>query len=201
MEQEGLASEHNARYVTLVMPRIADHDRRRQHLAATAAGVIARSGLAGASMRDVAAAGGVTTGAVTHYFPGRTALIAAAYDQVMGKLAERLDGPEHPDLRDTAALAGMLAQFLPHDAETQAEWRVWLAFSAEALVDPALAARHRAHYAGVLATIAAELGGAVQADLLVAIIDGLAIRILLEPDDWPRDRVLATLAAALPIFT
>lgn len=182
------------------MPRIADHDARRQQLAQAAAGVIARAGVAGASMRDVAAAGGVTTGAVTHYFPGRTELIAAAYDQVMGRLAERLDGPERTALTEAPALAEALAAFLPLDEETRAEWRVWLAFSAEALIDPALAARHRAHYATILAAVAAEVGGAAAADLLVAIIDGLAIRILLEPDEWPRARVLTTLQAALPLF-
>lgn len=182
------------------MPRIADHDTRRQQLAQAAAVVIARSGVAAASMRDVAAAGGVTTGAVTHYFPGRSELIAAAYDQVMGRLADRLEGPDLAALADLPALAGALASFLPHDDETRSDWRVWLAFSAEALVDPALAVRHRAHYAAILAAVAAEIGGAVAADLLVAIIDGLAIRILLEPEDWPRERVLATLAAALPLF-
>ena len=39
-----------------------------------------------------------------------------------------------------------------------------------------------------------------QADLLVALIDGLSVRILLEPDDWPRARVIETLSAALPIL-
>jgi AcrR family transcriptional regulator len=151
-------------------------------------------------MRDVAAAGGVTTGAVTHYFPGRTELIAAAYDQVMGILAERMEGAERLALADRAAWADVLAGFLPHDDETRSQWRVWLAFSAEALIDPALATRHRAHYAAILAVVAAELGGTISADLLVAVIDGLAIRILLEPEDWPRERVLATLGAALPLF-
>ncbi len=184
------------------MPRIANHDARRQQLAEAAAGMIASAGLAGASLRDVAAAGGVTTGAVTHYFPGRSDLIAAAYDLVMGRLAQRLDGPERAALSEPAAVAEALARFLPRDAETTDEWRVWLAFSAEALVDPALGARHRAHYAAILAAVAAELGpgGAVTADLLVAIIDGLAIRILLEPGDWPHERVVRTLSAALPLL-
>jgi TetR/AcrR family transcriptional regulator, transcriptional repressor of bet genes len=187
------------------MPKLVDHDSRRQQLAHAAAGVIARDGLNGASLRDVAAAGGVTTGAVTHYFPGRTDLIAAAYEQVMGRIVDRLDGTPLDSLADADALVGMLSGFLPHDAQTRSEWRVWLAFSAEALVDPVLSARHRAHYAAILARIAADFGpdgpdGAVRADLLVAIIDGLAIRILLEPEDWPPARVRATLGATLSLF-
>jgi AcrR family transcriptional regulator len=45
------------------MPRNVDHAARRDSIAATAATVIAANGMAGASLRDVAAAGGVTTGA------------------------------------------------------------------------------------------------------------------------------------------
>lgn len=176
------------------MPKTVDHAARRESIAATAAAVIAAHGVAGASLRDVAAAGGVTTGAVTHYFPGRSDLIAAAYDRVMGRLLERLEEPAgHGELLAT------LASYLPTDALGEAEWRIWLAFSAEALVDPALLARHRAYYAAITARLAADLSP-VQADLLVALIDGLAIRILLEPADWPAARITATLAAALPML-
>jgi AcrR family transcriptional regulator len=176
------------------MPRIVDHDLRRAGLAQAAAQVIATQGMSAASLRDVAAAGGVTTGAVTHYFPGRSDLIAAAYDKVMGRLLERLEEPGgHADLLAT------LASYLPQDPETEAEWRVWLAFSAEALVNPALSERHRAYYAAITARLAADLSP-VQADLLVALIDGLSIRILLEPHDWPAARITATLSAALPML-
>jgi AcrR family transcriptional regulator len=176
------------------MPKTVNHSIRRSDLAQTAARMIAARGLAGASLRDVAAAGGVTTGAVTHYFPGRTDLIAAAYDKVMGRLIDRLEEPAgHGELLAT------LASYLPHDPDSEAEWRVWLAFSAEALVNPDLAARHRAYYAAITARLAADLSP-VQADLLVALIDGLSVRILLEPDDWPRARVIETLSAALPIL-
>lgn len=174
------------------MPKTVDHAARRDNLASTAAAVIAAHGLAGASMRDVAASAGVTTGSVTHYFPGRSDLIAAAYDKVMGRLLERLDEPAgHGELLAT------MASYLPQDDESAAEWRVWLAFSAEALVNPALLARHRAYYAAITDRLAADLSPP-QADLLVALIDGLAIRILLEPADWPSSRITTTLAAALP---
>jgi AcrR family transcriptional regulator len=131
---------------------------------------------------------------VTHYFPGRSDLIAAAYDRVMGRILERLD-----ETAGHRALLATIASYLPQDPETAAEWRVWLAFSAEAMVNPDLMARHRAYYAAITARLAADLTP-VEADLLVALIDGLAIRILLEPDDWPAPRITATLAAALPMF-
>lgn len=180
------------------MPRTVDHAARRDSLAATAAAVIAAHGVAGASLRDVAAAGGVTTGAVTHYFPGRSDLVEAAYDAVMERLLARLDEPEDAHLGH-AALLDTLASYLPHDAGTEAEWRVWLAFSAEAIINPRLMARHRAYYAAIADRLATTLSPP-QADLLIALIDGLAIRILLEPEDWPAARISATLATALPML-
>ena len=40
------------------MPRVVDHEARRSEVAAVAADLIARRGLEGVSVRDVAAAGG-----------------------------------------------------------------------------------------------------------------------------------------------
>lgn len=184
------------------MPRIVDHAARRAALADTAVALIAADGLEAAGLRQVARAGAVTTGAVTHYFDSREALIDAAYAAVMARLNERqLAGPSMAGL-DAAGLAAHVASFLPLDDEARRDWRVWLAFSARALVDPRLAAQHRAAYARITAQMAAELGGgpdaAARADMLLALVDGLAIRMLLEPGDWPESRVAAVLMTATP---
>lgn len=183
------------------MPKQVDHAARRRTLADTAAATIAAAGLEAANLRDVARAGGLTTGAVTHYFPSKDALLTAAYEAVMARLADRQASEPVPD--DPSAITALLATYLPHDADSIAEWRVWLAFTARALVDPDLCARHTSHYARIIGDLARQLPGdpqtaAIRADALVGLIDGLAIRIMLEPADWPAPRVKATLAAVLP---
>lgn len=179
------------------MPRIVDHAERRASLAEAAATLIADAGLDAAGLRQVARAGAVTTGAVLHYFDSKEALLDAAYAAAMARLAARQQaGPALAGL-DAAGLAAHMASFLPIDDEMQRDWRVWLAFSARVLVDPHLQAQHRAAYARITATLAADLAGLKDAgplaDALVALIDGLAIRILLEPDDWPPARIHAVL--------
>ena len=179
------------------MPKHVDHDAERSRLAEAAATVIAGQGLDATGLRQVASAADQTTGALTHYFTSKAALIEAAYDAVMARLlvrqAELVDGA------DPAALAAHLAAFLPGDAASFRDWRVWLAFSARALVDETMQARHRAYYARITAALAADLaaaGGrdaAVAADLLVAALDGLGVRMLLEPGEWPAERVTAIL--------
>ena len=50
------------------MPKVVDVEQRKTELAAAVARVIARSGIEGASMRQVAAEAGWTTGTLVHYF-------------------------------------------------------------------------------------------------------------------------------------
>jgi AcrR family transcriptional regulator len=184
------------------MPRIVDHEERRSRLADAAATLIADAGLDAAGLRQVARAGAVTTGAVTHYFDSKEALLDAAYAAVMERLAaQQQAGPPVGELT-AEALAGHVATFLPHDADSLRDWRVWLAFSARALVDPRLAAQHRAAYARITAQLAGEISDRPEAralaDMLVALVDGLAIRMMLEPGDWPAARVHAVLMTVTP---
>ncbi|MFN9215273.1 MAG: helix-turn-helix domain-containing protein [Gemmatimonadota bacterium] len=53
-----------------------DHDERREVISRAAAAVIAERGLERLTLRDLAAELGVTTGALTHYFPSKDALVA-----------------------------------------------------------------------------------------------------------------------------
>jgi TetR/AcrR family transcriptional repressor of bet genes len=180
-----------------IVPRIVAHTERRAMLAEAAATLIADAGLDAAGLRQVARAGAVTTGAVLHYFDSKEALLDAAYAAAMARLAVRQPAGPALDGLDTSALARYVASFLPDDEQSLRDWRVWLAFSARALVDPRLAAQHRAAYARITAALAADLAdipdAAALADALVALIDGLAIRIMLEPGDWPAARVEAVL--------
>ena len=57
------------------MPKVVDVEARREELAAAAARVIARSGIASASMREVAAEAGWTTGTLVHYFRNKRELL------------------------------------------------------------------------------------------------------------------------------
>ena len=57
------------------MPKVVDIEERRAELAAAAAQLIARAGVGAATMREVAAEAGWTTGALTHYFSDKRELL------------------------------------------------------------------------------------------------------------------------------
>ena len=63
-------------------------DRRLQVLRAAAA-CLADSGYEAVRLRDIAAAAGVTTGALQHYWPSREVLLEEAFEQVSIDLLER----------------------------------------------------------------------------------------------------------------
>jgi TetR/AcrR family transcriptional repressor of bet genes len=189
------------------MPKQVDHDLQRQTLAAAALGVIAEQGLEAARLRDVAARAGVTTGAVTHYFDGKDAMLEAALDEVVRQILDDQDAAWAKPPRDLDDLIRSIADFLPLDAEGMQGWRIWLAFWGRAIVDERLRAKHRDYYA----QIAAKLQRAVKAltpsvtgaqareiaDAIIAAVDGIGVRATLEPELWPARRQRAALKTLL----
>lgn len=92
------------------MPKIVDHDAYRAGLALKAAAYFSQHGYAGANMRDLAAALGLSKSALYHYFPTKKALFEAATTQVM----QQLGGAEGAGEQDKeAALAQLFTAMQP----------------------------------------------------------------------------------------
>lgn len=186
------------------MPKVVDVDERRAELTAAAARVIARDGLAGASMRQVAAEAGATTGTITHYFADKRDLLVATLEASLdGRRAQR---ETRAGLPPNAALRSTLANVLPLSEESVRHWTVTVAFCAQAAGDPALALVQRDAYRDFRDNVAALVRSAGRADgtaateeaeRLIAITDGVAIQALFDPESWPAARQLARLDAAL----
>ena len=145
------------------MPKLVDYDERRSELAEAAAHLIARSGIGAATMRDVAAEAGWTTGALTHYFADKRELLLCTFQASLeGRRAARAAGdPTDPLARLIASLEGAL----PSDDDRRRHWMVTIAFCAQAAGDPDLAAAQRdayrefrAHLAGLGATVRVRPG-------------------------------------------
>jgi AcrR family transcriptional regulator len=184
------------------MPRLVDHEQRREELAAALWRLVLREGIEAASVRRVAAEAGWSTGSLRHYFETQPELLAFAMDLVVQRVSDRVAAI--PRGRDRRALAErLLHEVLPLDAERQAEMQVWLAFTARSLVEPALRElRDRAH-AGLrsLCRAAADLLAAPSperdAERLHALIDGLALHAVLDPPTTTPTRQVELLAVQL----
>lgn len=186
------------------VPRQVDHDERRHELAAAAARVIARSGVAGATMREVASEAGWTTGALTHHFTDKRALLQFTLKTSLeGRLARR---QARRSLDVDAALRATLIDALPTDEASLLHWTVTVAFCAQASGDPELALTQRDAYrefrsdVTALVTASGRAAGddAVhEAERLIALLDGVALQALFDPATWPPQRQIAVIDNAL----
>jgi len=78
-------------YIITVMPKVVDIAAQRRAIAGAAIAVIDDVGLDGARLRDVARAASITTGAVTHYFDGKDAVIGVTLQEVVRRKLTRQD--------------------------------------------------------------------------------------------------------------
>jgi AcrR family transcriptional regulator len=186
------------------MPRVVDHEQRREELAAALWRLVLRDGIEAASVRRVAAEAGWSTGSLRHYFETQAELLAFAMELVVQRVTARVEALT-PDPDPRVMAARLLHEVLPLDAERHAEMQVWLAFTSRSFVEPGLRTlRDRAH-TGLrsLCVIAAELLGVPSrereraAERLHALTDGLALHAVLDPATTTPTRQVQLLEDAL----
>lgn len=177
------------------MPRVVDHEQRRDELIAAVWQLIADEGLAAVTIRRVAERSGWSSGAVRHYLPTRQAILEAAAQRVAEQIEGRLRAVRADDPRE--GLVALLAAVLPIDEPMRQASVVWLAFVGQAASDASPDDIRGIVYrdlhtvlVGVLTQAAAsgfsvDGGPAAAASELQALVDGLTVHVLLgrvEPD-------------------
>lgn len=191
------------------MPKFVDAVIRRQEIVDAVFRIIATDGLERASLREVADEAQLAVGSVRHYFASSDELLTHAFavvvDRIVGRLTDadsRLGDTPPVSGEQHAAVLALLGEFLPLDEERAVDACVWMAFKNAARTRPFLAAEadrsHRAVAAvvgglilglaeaeGVDADHAAGLDQQVlvtEAELLLAVLDGLTMHALLQPE-------------------
>lgn len=125
------------------MPKIVDHEQRRDELVEATLRIIIAQGLSGATMRDIAAEAGFANGAIKSYFASKSDLLAATYLFVFEATNRRVElSTAH--LRGIAALRAFAHEVLPVTPELHDEARVVLSFLAEVAQSPDHASSTRA---------------------------------------------------------
>jgi AcrR family transcriptional regulator len=186
------------------MPRAVDVDERRAELSLAAARVIARDGICAATMREVAAEAGWTTGTLTHYFPDKRALLRFTLESSLEQRRGRR--PERDQLPPDQALRAALVDALPIEEDARLHWVVTLAFCAQAAGDPELGTIQRDAYRQFRQDVSERVVAAGrttgraavrEAERLIAVLDGIALQALFDPESWPPRAQVAAIEAAL----
>lgn len=184
----------------------AEPDARRQSLIDACAGVLARDGATGTSVRSIAVAAGVSPGLVNHYFTSIDALVAAAYEQIGATVSAALEAAveaasTNPRARLEAYVTASFAAPIA-DADLLA---TWIALWGLVRARPDIAGLHDTQYAEYRARLEQLLGECglpadrrrIAAIGLTALVDGLWLELCLSPGCFTPDEASAVARAQI----
>jgi TetR/AcrR family transcriptional regulator, transcriptional repressor of bet genes len=189
------------------MPKVVDHEKRREELAAAVWRLASREGLDAVTIRGVAAEAGWSTGALHHYFSDKEELLLFAFKTVADRVGRRVATARAESAEPLELARALLAIGLPLDDERRNETRLWFAFLGLALTRPSLARAQRLAYeqwrrivadalleAQGRGDIEDEVDVEREAAALVALVDGLAVQASFDPGCLDVDLVEERLA-------
>jgi AcrR family transcriptional regulator len=179
------------------MPKIVDHDERREEILSAAIRVIDGVGLDNTTTRAIAQESGYSNGVLSHYFQDKDdilrSILVKTHREFMARVAESMRGKD-----EFGRLWAMLMQNLPLDDERRVETLMEITFWPRALSNPALREFQREAAGELLDQLReliadvrragglhSELADADIAELLIAAIDGLSVHAELFPQRLP----------------
>ncbi len=184
------------------MPIQVDVSRRRADIAAATVQVAAdKGGLAGVTIRAVAAELDASTTVVTNYLPTRTDLLVNAIDWLADEWRAELEEIQQRT-SGRAAIEEVMEAAVDWDAEELIRCQFWVAaLSADRNAE---LAAHLSESARSVRTILAKLldeAGHPQpheaADVLFLFAQGVFVSIVEAPDRWPGERTKVAARAAV----
>jgi AcrR family transcriptional regulator len=181
-------------------------DRRRDAIIDAALAVARRKGLAGTTVRDVAAEMGSSSGLIHHYFDSMDDVLAAAFEKVAREELEETEAILAQAGSPRAVLAGFLDSYAPVGEDWS--FQLWLDAWAEAARRPAVreaSGRLNLRWAGLVEGAIRDgvASGDFQCDdpkgaawRILSIIDGLALQVVAHRSIVDRADMLAWAATA-----
>lgn len=181
-----------------------DHDQRRREIAEMTIDLVAREGIGAATIRHIAAEGGFSTTAITHYFADKEELLVWAFETLSQEGEVRFEAELAGDPRGVVAA---LLTMVPWCETNRRRWKAYLAFWDEAARNPYLASlvakgtqtglAHLERLVLIDDPRPANLARSVR--LLNALVQGIALQMLVDPASWPVETVRRTLREALDL--
>jgi len=187
------------------MPKIVDHDQRRDEIALVACRVVAEHGFDQATIVRIAREAGYTTGMVAHYFDTKQEIVIAALRLILRRIEERLTRPP-----GNADLLTLLAEALPVDEHRYTECAFWTAFWGQVSADKRLNGWVHREYMRLFERCLAQgwpewaqwPAGTRDQVLrsVVTFINGLTASAVVSQSDWPAAKQMEQLRLQLQLL-
>jgi AcrR family transcriptional regulator len=192
------------------MPKIVDHEQRRDEIALVACRVVAEHGFDQATIVRIAREAGYTTGMVAHYYDTKQEIVIAALRLILRRIEERLTRPPGEAGPD---LLAVLTEALPVDEQRFIECAFWTAFWGQVSADKKLkrinAWVHREYMRLFERCLAqgwpawAQWSATVRDQVLrsvVTFINGLTASAVASQSDWPAAKQIEQLRLHLQLL-
>jgi AcrR family transcriptional regulator len=189
------------------MPRPHVEEERRQQILEATWHVIAVSGFRSLRLSDVAKRAGVSSGMIHYYFDTKHDLLKAAFARYYEHSMERRQWVMETGEGPLELLKLIVESYLPVEDETLEGWHVWSELWVEGLQESDLRELNEDFYGQWRRLVAGIIrngqdvgvirdGSATElANMLIAMIDGLAIQVLLGSKSMTAERMRATCTA------
>ncbi|KOV85292.1 TetR/AcrR family transcriptional regulator [Nocardia sp. NRRL S-836] len=192
------------------MPKTVIPGERRRVVGEAVVRIMTRTGVEGASLRNLADETGLSIGSIRHYFESHDELVVFAMRElgrrIRQRVATRVARLPAGGLGSTDAVAELLAELLPLDRARSDDLAAWPAFTVAARAQPALrevAEEHREHLrclvTGILeqavqhGALPAGLNLGIESFRLSALLDGLTMQAVLHPQPMTPDLLVEVL--------
>ncbi|ERI11752.1 TetR/AcrR family transcriptional regulator [Aneurinibacillus aneurinilyticus] len=185
------------------MPKLIDHEERRKQIAEATWDVILEQGMEGATVRNIAKKAGLSLGALRHYFSTQEELLVYTMKLVKEKATARINKISIQDLHPKEKVLKIILEIVPINDETMAEMKVWFAFTAyfrhkknifDAQHDGIfIAVQKLVDYLDQMNLLKKNLDIEIEIEKLYALIDGLALHAMLEPQRVNKERIVRVL--------
>ncbi|UIO41831.1 TetR family transcriptional regulator C-terminal domain-containing protein [Brevibacillus brevis] len=186
------------------MPKIIDHEKRREQIAEATWRVIVEQGIEGATVRGIAKEAGLSLGALRHYFATQDELLMYAMQLVKERATARIaEIAANEEWAPKERVTKIFLELLPTNQEKMVEMEVWFAFTVYFRhKKEGFDAQHDGIYAGVrklldsadqMNLLRKGLDKEMETEKLYAVIDGLALHAYLEPQRVDGERITKVL--------
>ncbi|TQR31956.1 TetR/AcrR family transcriptional regulator [Brevibacillus brevis] len=186
------------------MPKIIDHEKRREQIAEATWRVIVEQGMEGATVRGIAKEAGLSLGALRHYFATQDELLMYAMQLVKERATARIaEIAANEEWGPKERVTKIFLELLPTNQEKMVEMEVWFAFTVYFRhKKEGFDAQHDGIYAGVrklldsadqMNLLRKGLDKEMETEKLYAVIDGLALHAYLEPQRVDGERITKVL--------
>lgn len=189
------------------MPKVVNYVEQREKIAEAAWRVICKGGLEQATVRKIADEAGVSMGAMRHYFNSQAQMLEFAMNLIVERVETRIQKLNlFSEGVTVQAAQSLILQFMPMNEERVSEMEVWIAFTVKSLNDPTLKQLSHRTFTQMQEVMLNTLQLLVrerildpsidvlfEAQKLHALVDGLSIHRLIQPDTVTPERMEAAI--------